>query len=155
MNESAYVRKKQLAVFRRSCPHCRSSMSWIRITLRALFVKEWTCHHCDARLRFDNERRDWVSWVVILVSVTFIIWSIGRLTIPGQLIPPFLLCIFSVFLERVAVVEICDSRCTSCGYSLRGLMENRCPECGAPFEMSSKSEAVSSKAESSQQDATP
>ncbi len=31
----------------------------------------------------------------------------------------------------------------------------RCPECGTPFEMSSKAEAVSSRPESSQQDTTP
>ncbi len=45
--------------------------------------------------------------------------------------------------------------CVECGYDLRLLTEPRCPECGTPFEMSSKSQAVSSKAESSQQDATP
>ncbi len=45
--------------------------------------------------------------------------------------------------------------CVECGYDLRSLTEPRCPECGTPFEMSSKSEAGSSKAETSQQDATP
>ncbi|HPD30449.1 MAG TPA: hypothetical protein PLL20_10665 [Phycisphaerae bacterium] len=28
-----------------------------------------------------------------------------------------------------------DARCPHCGYSLRGLPENRCPECGRPFEV--------------------
>ena len=45
--------------------------------------------------------------------------------------------------------------CVRCGYNLHGLTEPRCPECGTPFEMSSKSEAVSSEEDSSQQDATP
>jgi hypothetical protein len=45
--------------------------------------------------------------------------------------------------------------CIRCGYNLHGLPEPRCPECGTPFEMTNKSEAVSSKAEASEQDATP
>ena len=45
--------------------------------------------------------------------------------------------------------------CVGCGYNLHGLTEPRCPECGTPFEMSSKSQAASSKAASCQQDARP
>ncbi|HRR87077.1 MAG TPA: hypothetical protein P5316_18865, partial [Phycisphaerae bacterium] len=29
---------------------------------------------------------------------------------------------------------LADASCLHCGYSLRGLTENRCPECGAPFD---------------------
>lgn len=28
----------------------------------------------------------------------------------------------------------CHGRCMNCGYSLTGLPERRCPECGQPFE---------------------
>jgi hypothetical protein len=45
--------------------------------------------------------------------------------------------------------------CIKCSYSLRGLTEPRCPECGTPFEMNSNSTAVSGEAERRQPDATP
>lgn len=33
-----------------------------------------------------------------------------------------------------AVDPLADASCLRCGYSLRGLTENRCPECGTPFD---------------------
>lgn len=33
-----------------------------------------------------------------------------------------------------AVDRLADVHCLHCGYSLRGLTENRCPECGIPFD---------------------
>jgi predicted amidophosphoribosyltransferase len=35
---------------------------------------------------------------------------------------------------RAVVVLQADCACRMCGYSLRGLTQPRCPECGEPFD---------------------
>ncbi len=42
--------------------------------------------------------------------------------------------------EKVVLIERRTFRCTSCGYELRGLTENRCPECGTGFDPADQSE---------------
>lgn len=63
----------------------------------------------------------------------------------------FVLCAYIGVLPLVRSRRRTARRlCLNCGYSLHGLTESRCPECGTPFEMSKLKET-----ESSQQDPTP
>lgn len=51
--------------------------------------------------------------------------------------------------RRQAMIEllICELRCTSCGYALKGAPGNTCPECGTarPFPMTGRNAATSEK----------
>ncbi len=69
----------------------------------------------------------------------------------GQLLGGFLGCAISWRWRRDLLGA---GYCCNCQYDLTGLTEPRCPECGTPFEMSSKSEDVINKPESNRQDAT-
>lgn len=51
------------------------------------------------------------------------------------------------FASRVRIGYDPLTQCTACGYSLQGLTEARCPECGRPFE-----KAVETREERSDQD---
>jgi hypothetical protein len=37
-------------------------------------------------------------------------------------------------VTTTAPIDLTDARCLHCGYALRGLSENRCPECGRAFD---------------------
>jgi hypothetical protein len=59
-----------------------------------------------------------------------------------------LMCAFTITLPTASVLSLCvcvsslfwprkrrdTSHCRNCGYNLYGLTENRCPECGTPFQ---------------------
>ena len=119
------------------CPHCRHPVSWFRRLFLALVIYEWDCDNCNSRLRFDGNRRYLIGWVVVLVSVSAIIWFVNggtNLSLGFLATLVTLVYVSTVFFERVVVIDGRGVRCPKCGYDLRGQAEPRCPECNTSFD---------------------
>ena len=64
------------------------------------------------------------SFLGLVIGITVAVWSFG----PGLIL---------LYLNRKFQRRIALGRCQKCGYDLRGLSENRCPECGTGFVLKS------------------
>lgn len=73
-----------------------------------------------------------VALALILASIFFLI-LVSTLTALALLTPLFFFWRFFRSKVRAAVYSQGIDICTDCGYDLRGQIDNRCPECGAPF----------------------
>lgn len=119
------------------CPNCRTRVSF----LRAFGTTSWgsfTCNSCGSVLTISFARRVIAAcaWLVLMVTATesLRLYRWGRMVCYGVMIASFGLIMY--FSEKVILVERRAFTCTKCGYDLRRLPENRCPECGTPFDVS-------------------
>ena len=78
----------------------------------------------------------------LMLPTAFFIRSMGLFS-PRSFLPVILFAIVGLGLaigfvlsERVAVVQWGFGYCQKCGYDLRGLQSDRCPECGCPVKES-------------------
>ena len=98
---------------RRRCPSCKTSVPYTRLWLRSWTWARWSCHECNAQLRFNLSRRILIGFLI--ASTGFAIVAVSRL---AQLSPTvleriaigfFTLAIwmsFWFFLDRVDLVKV-------------------------------------------------
>ncbi len=123
------------------CPRCRTRGAKPRIVQSVFFRARWKCANCGSILTFSFKRWRWA--VVVLVVDAF------ALTMGSQLLRQwsapdwaglFLATInggvLGLFGSQILkpVVDVPRGRhCAGCGYNLRGMTSERCPECGLRF----------------------
>ncbi|MCB9852093.1 MAG: hypothetical protein H6819_03285 [Phycisphaerales bacterium] len=119
------------------CPNCRERVSFYR----AFATPAWgsfTCKSCGSTLTISFGRRIIAAavWAAtfIFASEWFGLYRWGRL-IAYPLMALSLVAVLYLF-EKIILIDRRAFTCLQCGYDLKGLPENRCPECGTPFDAS-------------------
>jgi hypothetical protein len=121
------------------CPNCREPVSFLR-AFRTTGWGRFQCKACGSILGISVKRRllaifPWLGIVVLLF---------GPLQIQqyGTLITlaTFTVLFFPLFylFEKIVLLDRRAFCCRKCGYDLQGQVENRCPECGLPFDPTEK-----------------
>lgn len=113
------------------CPNCNES-----IPPTIVFKATHTCVSCGCLLGFrtTSEILAFGIWVVFVILI-----GAGRSNLfdwPWYAACPTLAMTYllSRYLFEQFVVRVRPGlTCLECGYDLKGLPENRCPECGTPF----------------------
>jgi hypothetical protein len=96
---------------------------------------QWQCGGCASILGINMRRRllGVLPLCAVFILVPILIGGAENVTIAGILFAWGLVFHF-LFFERVRLIEGTGFRCRQCGYDLRGLADNRCPECGCEFD---------------------
>ncbi len=100
-----------------------------------------------AMYREQIKRKPIESFLVLYYGILFFAFSIY--TMIEQSLPMIgvfcaILVIFVLWISRemakssIFFQRLADGQCLECGYDLRGTVEPRCPECGIPFDPSSR-----------------
>lgn len=117
------------------CPNCREGVGWLRV-LRTPAWGTFRCAACGSVLGVSLPRRlgaiaIWIVVFLFLMEVLgFHTW--GRLSTYSFMVASLLLAMYVG--DRAVLVERRAFTCTRCGYSLKGLPEPKCPECGTLFD---------------------
>lgn len=117
------------------CPNCRSPVPFLRAICTTAFGS-FRCRSCGSVLAISFPRRllaggIWFALMLFAMEVLRLYvwgyWLVLTALLVG-LVGVFYLCEKVVLLERRAFT------CKHCGYDLAHLPEDRCPECGTPFD---------------------
>ena len=117
------------------CPNCREHVSFFR-AFRTPAWGSFACRACGSILSISLRRRllaVGIWFAILLLTIELLqLYTLGRLFTYGfmgcAMLLVFHVCETIVLLERRAFT------CRQCGYDLQGLTDERCPECGAPFD---------------------
>jgi len=117
------------------CPNCREPVSFFR-AFRTTALGSFRCKVCGSVLGISFGRRMlalgiWIVTLVFLMAFVHL-YSYGTLVYLAVLTGTFLV-ILRLF-EKIVLLDRRAFTCKNCGYDLRGLPENRCPECGTMFD---------------------
>jgi hypothetical protein len=117
------------------CPNCREPVSFLR-SVRTPAWGSFRCRACGSILTASLARRLLAAglWLIGLVLATELwhIYTWGRVIAYGGMIVTLIGMLY--LSEKVVLLDRRAFTCHKCGYDLRGLIDDRCPECGAAFD---------------------
>lgn len=121
-------------------PQCSEAIGWDRWLTSAVSTAAWPCRRCASLLRLRPNRHATALLVVSLGGLVagiaalasgsragrWLVWSSGVLFAVSRVVQ----CVWvSPCVEKAGF-----GYCQACGYNLRGLSSDRCPECGVTVE---------------------
>jgi len=122
------------------CPQCGEPIGWDRRLASAFSRGTWPCPRCAAVLHLRPNRHATVLFLVALGGL-FVGFGVAK---GGGPLGRWLLALFALMLVSSRALQVCWVRplvkqagfgfCQGCGYNLKGLPSERCPECGVPAE---------------------
>ena len=121
------------------CPNCREPVSFFR-SIRTTAWGRFPCKACGSILGISVKRRllallPWLAMVALLMGVLQI-QRYGALALLLVFTGVFVAIFY--LLEDVVLIERRAFCCKKCGYDLQGQIDQRCPECGQPFDPTEK-----------------
>lgn len=117
------------------CPNCREPVSFFR-AIRTSAWGSFRCKTCGSILAISFARRLLAAgvWLVGLAIASGFV----RIQAFGPIIAYAVMIITLVgvlyLFERIVLLERRAFTCKTCGYDLRSLPVDRCPECGTAFD---------------------
>lgn len=102
-----------LSLTPRCCPSCKTAVPFTRLWLRAWIWARWSCHECNAQLRFSLSRRIFLGFLIGSTGVAIVAASrllqLSPTTVLERISVAF--CVFAIWmsfwflLERIDLVK--------------------------------------------------
>ena len=114
--------------YRTICPACGMRLS----RRRRSHCGHYSCPHCGVGLRANRKREACLILIAVIAGLPLIPLPSWQFTI-GLLLLLGLWCVLYPYVGRYDRTTE-GRQCEGCGYDLKGVASDRCPECGGAAE---------------------